>query len=97
VASTAGPQFKFTEAISFSVNCEDQDESIISGETFPPTWIDRAVRLAQRQISVSRGRSTRSFSTICWAIPMPEGESRHESNDAMDKIDIADLEKAARG
>src|SRR5437667_1795139 len=26
VALNAGPQFKFTEAISFSVNCEDQDE-----------------------------------------------------------------------
>src|SRR5438093_10818314 len=26
VALNAGPQFKFTEAISFSVNCEDQHE-----------------------------------------------------------------------
>src|SRR5436189_812662 len=26
VALNGGPQFKFTEAISFSVNCEDQDE-----------------------------------------------------------------------
>ena len=26
VALNAGPQFKFTEAISFAVNCETQDE-----------------------------------------------------------------------
>jgi len=30
VALNGGPQFKFTEAISFSVNCETQDEKEIS-------------------------------------------------------------------
>src|SRR5215467_10317971 len=36
VALNGGPQFKFTEAISFSVNCETRMRSIISGKNFPP-------------------------------------------------------------
>ncbi|SRR5205823_7179579 len=46
-------------------------KSIISGRNFPPT-VDRPGSAAgSKTNSVSRGRSTRSFSTICWAIPMP--------------------------
>src|SRR6266702_5647947 len=47
VALNGGPQFKFTEAISFSVNCEDQDEidyfweklSADGGSTGPCGWL----------------------------------------------------------
>jgi uncharacterized glyoxalase superfamily protein PhnB len=70
VALNGGPQFKFTEAISFSVNCETQDGTIISGRNFPP-MADRLGRAAgSKTNSVSRGRSTRSFSAICWPIPI---------------------------
>src|SRR5215472_16167741 len=50
VARNGGPQFKFTEAISFAVNCETQDDRLFLGETFRRWRIDRALRLAQRQI-----------------------------------------------
>jgi len=47
VALNAGPQFKFSEAISFSVNCETQDEidyfweklSADGGSTGPCGWL----------------------------------------------------------
>ena len=47
VALNGGPQFKFTEAISFSVNCETQDEidyfweklSADGGSTGPCGWL----------------------------------------------------------
>jgi predicted 3-demethylubiquinone-9 3-methyltransferase (glyoxalase superfamily) len=49
VALNGGPQFKFTEAISFSVNCETQDEIDYFWEKLSADG-DRALRLAQRQI-----------------------------------------------
>src|SRR5437899_10243840 len=71
VALNGGPQFKFTEAISFSVNCETQDEidyfweklSADGGSTGPCGWL--------KDKSVSRGRSTQCFSATCWPIRMP--------------------------
>src|SRR5438128_12486610 len=71
VALNGGPQFKFTEAISFSVNCETQDEidyfwqklSADGGPTGRCGWL--------KDKSVSRGRSTQCFSATCWPIRMP--------------------------
>ena len=71
VALNGGPQFKFTEAISFSVNCGTQDEidyfweklSADGGSTGRCGWL--------KDKSVSRGRSTQSFSSTCWPIRMP--------------------------
>jgi predicted 3-demethylubiquinone-9 3-methyltransferase (glyoxalase superfamily) len=67
VALNAGPQFKFTEAISFSVNCEDQDEIDYFWEKLSADGglIPKAFGAGSKTNSVSRGRSTRSFSTIC--------------------------------
>jgi hypothetical protein len=70
VALNGGPEFKFTEAISFSVNCETRMRSIISGRKFPPTADRPGGAAGSKTNSVSRGRSTRSFSAICWPIPM---------------------------
>jgi len=59
VALNGGPQFKFTEAISFSVNCEDQDEIDYFWEKLSAT-VDRPGSAAgSKTNSVSRGRSTR--------------------------------------
>lgn len=71
VALNGGPQFKFTDAISFSVNCETQMRSIISGRNSPPTADRPGGAAGSKTNSVSRGRSTRSFSAICWPIPIP--------------------------
>ena len=45
VALNGGPQFKFSEAISFNVNCETRRKSIISGRNFPPMVV-KPVRVA---------------------------------------------------
>ena len=45
--------------------------SIISGRNFPPTADRPGGAAGSKTNSVSRGRSTRSFSAICWPIPMP--------------------------
>src|SRR6266496_1402308 len=84
VALNAGPQFKFTEAISFSVNCEDQDEIDYFWEKLSADGgsTPKAFGLAQRQIrslvagqpGLSRRYAGRSRCR--------EGESRHESDDA---------------
>jgi hypothetical protein len=71
VALNGGPQFKFTEAISFSVNCETRTRSIISGRNFPPTADRPGGAAGSKTNSVSRGRSIPSFSATCWLIAMP--------------------------
>jgi predicted 3-demethylubiquinone-9 3-methyltransferase (glyoxalase superfamily) len=73
VALNGGPQSKFTEAISFSVNCETQDEIDYFWEKLSADGgsIPKAFGTGSKTNSVSRGRSTRSFSAICWPIPMP--------------------------
>ena len=73
VALNGGPQFKFTEAISFSVNCGTQDEIDYFWEKLSADGgsIPKAFGTGSKTNSVSRGRSTRSFSAICWPIRMP--------------------------
>ena len=58
VGLNGGPMFKFTEAISFVVNCEDQKRSIIFGRNFPP-GARKADAAGSRTNSVCRGRSFR--------------------------------------
>jgi len=98
VALNGGPQFKFTEAISFSVNCEDQDEidyfweklSADGGSTgqwgwlkdkFGLSWQVNPVFLDDMLGDPDAGKANRVMKVMT----------------QMDKIDIATLEKAARG
>ena len=100
VALNGGPQFKFTEAISFSVNCEDQDEidyfweklSADGGSTpesfrgwlkdkFGLSWQVNPVFLDDMLGDPDAGKANRVMKAMM----------------QMDKIDIAALEKAARG
>ena len=98
VALNADPQFKFTEAISFSVNCEDQDEidyfweklSADGGSTgqcgwlkdkFGLSWQVNPVFLDDMLGDPDAGKANRVMKVMT----------------QMDKIDIATLEKAARG
>ena len=96
VALNGGPQFKFTEAISFSVNCETQDEidyfweklSADGGSTGPCGWVKDKFGLSWQVTPVFLGdmladRDTEKANRIMKAIM------------EMDKIDIAALEKAA--
>lgn len=71
VALNGGPPFNFTEAISFSVNCETQDEIDYFWEKLSATADRPGGAAGSKTNSVSRGRSARSFSAICWPIAMP--------------------------
>ena len=98
VALNGGPQFKFTEAISFAVNCETQDEidyfweklSADGGSTgqcgwlkdkFGLSWQVNPVFLDDMLGDPDAGKANRVMKAMM----------------QMDKIDIAALEKAARG
>ena len=98
VALNGGPQFKFTEAISFSVNCETQDEidyfweklSADGGSTgrcgwlkdkFGLSWQVNPVVLGDMLADPDAGKANRVMKAMM----------------EMDKIDIATVEKAAKG
>jgi predicted 3-demethylubiquinone-9 3-methyltransferase (glyoxalase superfamily) len=98
VALNGGPQFKFSEAISFSVNCETQDEidyfweklSADGGSTgrcgwlkdkFGLSWQVNPVFLSDMLADPDAGKANRVMKAMM----------------EMDKIDIAALEKAAKG
>ena len=98
VALNGGPQFKFTEAISFSVNCETQDEidyfwenlSADGGSTgrcgwlkdkFGLSWQVNPVFLGDMLADPDAGKANRVMKAMM----------------EMDKIEIATLERAAKG
>jgi predicted 3-demethylubiquinone-9 3-methyltransferase (glyoxalase superfamily) len=98
VALAGGPQFKFTEAISFSVNCETQDEidyfweklSADGGATGRCGWLKDKFGLSWQVNPVFLSdmladRDAGKTNRVMKAIM------------GMDKIDIAALEKAANG
>ena len=98
VALNGGPQFKFTEAISFSVNCETQDEidyfweklSADGGSTGRCGWLKDKFGLSWQVNPVFLGDM----------LADPDAGKANRVMKAMmemDKIDIAALEKAATG
>ena len=95
VALNGGPMFKFTEAISFSVNCETQDEidyfweklSAAGGSTGPCGWLKDKFGLSWQVSPVVLGDM----------LSDPDKAKAERVMNAMmemDKIDIAALEKA---
>src|SRR5215813_8951288 len=98
VALNAGPQFKFTEAISLSVNCEDQDEIDYFWE-----------KLSADGGSPGRCGWLKDKFGLSWQVNPVFLDDMLADRDAdkanrvmkammqMDKIEIAALEKAARG
>jgi predicted 3-demethylubiquinone-9 3-methyltransferase (glyoxalase superfamily) len=97
VALNGGPQFKFTEAISFSVNCETQDEidyfweklSADGGSTGRCGWLKDKFGLSWQVNPVFLGDM----------LADPDAGKANRVMKAMmemDKIDIATLEKAAK-
>jgi predicted 3-demethylubiquinone-9 3-methyltransferase (glyoxalase superfamily) len=98
VALNGAPLFKFTEAISFSVNCETQDEidyfweklSADCGSTGRCGWLKDKFGLSWQVNSVFLGdmladRDVENANRVMKALI------------EMDKIDIAALERAAKG
>jgi predicted 3-demethylubiquinone-9 3-methyltransferase (glyoxalase superfamily) len=98
VALNGGPQFKFTEAISLSLNCETQDEidyfweklSADGGSTGRCGWLKDKFGLSWQVNPV--------FLRDMLADPDAGKANRvMKAMMEMDKIDIAALEKAAQG
>jgi predicted 3-demethylubiquinone-9 3-methyltransferase (glyoxalase superfamily) len=97
VALNGGPQFKFTEAISFNVNCETQDEidyfweklSADGGSTGPCGWLKDKFGLSWQVSPV----------ILADMLADPDATRAERVMKAMmemDKIDIVALERAAK-
>jgi predicted 3-demethylubiquinone-9 3-methyltransferase (glyoxalase superfamily) len=97
VALNGGPMFKFTEAISFCVNCETQDEidyfweklSAGGGSTGPCGWLKDKFGLSWQVCPVVLGDLLADRDEA-------KAERVMSAMMEMTKIDIAALEKAAR-
>ena len=95
VALNGGPQFQFTEAISFSVNCETQDEidyfweklSADGGSTGPCGWLKDKFGLSWQISPVVLG------DILADKDPAAAGRVMKAMME-MEKIDIAALKKA---
>jgi predicted 3-demethylubiquinone-9 3-methyltransferase (glyoxalase superfamily) len=98
VALNGGPQFKFTEAVSFNVNCENQKEidyfwerlSADGGETGPCGWL-------KDKFGLSWQVSPRLLGEMMADKDKAKAERVMSAMMEMDKIDIAALERAAKG
>jgi predicted 3-demethylubiquinone-9 3-methyltransferase (glyoxalase superfamily) len=98
VALNGGPQFKFTEAVSFNVNCENQKEidyfwerlSADGGETGPCGWL-------KDKFGLSWQVSPRLLGEMLADKDKAKAERVMSAMMEMDKIDIAALERAAKG
>ena len=98
VALNGGPMFKFTEAISFNVNCETQEEidyfweklSADGGETGPCGWLKDKFGLSWQVSPVVLG-------DMMSDPDQAKAERVMNAMMEMTKIDIAQLERAAKG
>src|SRR5947207_12288365 len=98
VGLNGGPQFKFTEAISFSVNCETQEEidyfweklSADGGETSRCGWL-------KDKFGLSWQINPRILGELLADKDKAKAARVMQAMMGMDKIDIAQLERAAKG
>ena len=67
-ALNGGADFRFTEAVSFVIECEDQAEVDHPGTRSPPMAVSPAHAAGSRTASGSPGRSCRVASASSWAI-----------------------------
>ena len=96
IALNGGPMFKFTEAISFNVNCENQEEidyfweqlSADGGETGPCGWLKDKFGLSWQVSPVV-------LSDLLADQDAAKAERVMNAMMEMTKIDIAALKKAA--
>ncbi|GAA2649398.1 VOC family protein [Streptomyces vastus] len=98
VALNGGPEFKFNEAVSFEIRCDDQDEVDFywnkltegGGQEGPCGWLKDRFGVSWQVVP----------SRLLELIGDPDEEKAARAMDAMmkmSKLDIAALEKAAAG
>jgi predicted 3-demethylubiquinone-9 3-methyltransferase (glyoxalase superfamily) len=98
IALNGGPQFKFSEAISFNVNCETQEEidyfweklSADGGSTGPCGWL-------KDKFGLSWQVNPRVLGEMLADPDKAKAARVMKAMMEMDKIDIAALEQAAKG
>ena len=99
MALNGGPQFKFTEAVSFSVDCEDQAEidyywtalTADGGEESMCGWLKDKYGLSWQIVP-------KNAMQLIWDANNPEGSARaQQAMFKMRKLVIADLEAARDG
>ena len=98
VALNGGPMYKFTEAVSFNVNCETQDEidyfweklSADGSETGPCGWL-------KDKFGLSWQVSPRILGEMLADKDAAKAARVMNAMMEMDKIDVAALERAAKG
>ena len=98
VGLNGGPQFKFSEAISFSVNCETQEEidyfweklSGDGGEKSRCGWL-------KDKFGLSWQVNPRILGELLADKDKAKAARVMQAMMGMDKIDIAQLERAAKG
>ena len=98
VALNGGPQFQFTEAVSFNVTCETQKEidyfweklSADGGKTGPCGWL-------KDKFGLSWQVGPRLLGEMLADKDKAKAERVMSAMMEMDKIDIAALERAAKG
>jgi predicted 3-demethylubiquinone-9 3-methyltransferase (glyoxalase superfamily) len=98
IALNGGPQFKFTEAVSFSVDCETQEEvdrywsklTAGGGEEGPCGWL-------KDRYGLSWQVNPRALGELLSDPDQKKAKRAMEAMLKMKKIDIATLERAARG
>ena len=96
VALNGGPDFTFNEAISFQVDCEDQEEVDRFWRTLAEA-ARRARAAGSRTATACPGRSSRVGSEL---LSDPDAEKAQRVMAAMlqmGKIELAELERAAAG
>ena len=92
-----GPQFPFTEAVSFQIACEDQAEVDRAGRRCR-TGVLRGSAVGSRTAGDCCGRSCRSGCSNCSPMPTRSDPGRAmQAMMTMTKLNIAELERAADG
>ena len=98
VGINGGPQFKFDEAISLQITCDDQDEVDHFWDTLVEGGGSTASAARSRTASASPGRSSPTASRSSSADPDPKrAERAMKAMLGMGKLDIAALSAAADG
>ena len=94
-ALNGGPEFTFSEAISFQVDCEDQAEVDYYWDALPGRRRGERVRLAEGQVRPVLADRPGSLPRLL-GDPDPEQAQRvMQAMLQMRKIDVAELERAA--
>ena len=97
IALNGGPQFKFTEAVSFSVNCETQDEVNEYWETLSEGGEKGRCGWLKDKYGLSWQVNPRVLSEMLQDEDPRKAKRVMEAMLQMDKIDIRTLEKAYAG